>query len=289
MKKKKRAPQKTTRAPRKDAARKESARKETPQRSSRKVVDLPPWIITLYGPSGIGKTSFGAHLPEPGFLIGAKERGIKVLADYGQAPSPPQLWEVESWKDVLQTMDGIHRSGIKTLVIDSLTILEQLCFQHHCEEHFDSDWSMDGFMAFNRGPRNAARYDWPIFTQLVEDICDMGVSVLMIAHAKQKMYSNPIGPDYEMWTPTLENPTWDSLHPFCHAILFYRKYIKVEAAKGIRKGKAAPEDSGRNIYTEESPAYFAKNWMGLPAMIRGGDSPAIAASNFLEALKKAHT
>ena len=253
-----------------------------------KTTDVPPWIITLYGPSGIGKSSFGAQFSNCGFLIGAKERGIQILSKYQRVPDIKYLWEADDWIDALCILENVPKD-CETLVIDSLTILETMCFTHHCNEEFDGDWSSEGFLAFQRGPKNASRTEWPKFTEAVEELNNRGMNVLMIAHSKQKMYSNPIGSDYEIFCPTLENPTWDAVHPFSHAVLFYRNYVEVVEAKGIKKGKASDDEGGRNIYTEASPAYFAKNWMGLSPIIDAGTSAEEAHQNFTNALQKAYS
>lgn len=249
--------------------------------------DIPPWIITLYGPSGIGKTSFGAEFEDVGFLIGAKERGVQVLQKYGRIPNIKALWEAEDWEDAINILENIP-AEIKTLVVDSLTVLETMCFHHHCDAEYDGDWSKEGFMGFQSGPRNAARYEWPRFTEAIERICnDQNTNVLMITHSKQKMYSNPVGPDYEVYCPVLEGPTWEAVHPFCHGVFFYKPYVEVNAAKGTRKGKASQDEVGRNIYTEASPAYFAKNWFGLEPIIDAGETSKEAHDNFMSAMHRA--
>ena len=75
--------------------------------------------IVLYGPEGVGKSTWASHAPRPVY-VGA-ERGSKYL-DVARIPAA----ELKHWGDVLDWLYEFRnpRSQYQTLVIDTLDWLE---------------------------------------------------------------------------------------------------------------------------------------------------------------------
>jgi len=254
--------------------------------SSSKSSDLPAWLMMLYGTVGIGKTSFASHFTDPGFIITKRERGIKTLTGYGITQAPKQLWVVESWPEVLETIDNVCKSKIQTLVIDSITVLEHLCFDYHCKEYFDDDWTKTGWGNYQAGPRNAKEKEWPTFMALLQEVVESNINVLILAHAMKTKVQDPLTAEYDQWQPQLNRYTWEAIHTELEAILFYREHLEVEVTTARDKKNKVKRDSGdRYIYTDKDPAYIAKNWFGLPAAIDAGESAEEAHTNFMKAMR----
>ena len=81
--------------------------------------------VVIYGPEGIGKSTFAARFPEPLFID--TEGGTKLL-DVARLKRP------SSWIMLLQQVDEVKRTPdcCKTLVIDTIDWAEHLCVRHVC-------------------------------------------------------------------------------------------------------------------------------------------------------------
>jgi len=245
--------------------------------------------MVVYGPSGVGKTSFCANFPKVGVIHDPQEGGILSLLQFKQCPEPVFHKEMDNFEKTLLFLEKVATDtlGIRTLVADSATGFEKLCFQYHCREHFDNDWSKEGFYSYQQGPKNAAKTDWPMLVDALDNVRRAGINVIIIAHSQVKNFQNPVGPDYDKYTPYLDKESWQVLHRWAQAVLFYNYYVDIEKKKGGIKPKVKEETECRQIYTQHSAAFDAKNWYGLEPIIDAGDSGTDAFDNFVRAFKSA--
>lgn len=249
-----------------------------------------PVKLVIYGPSGVGKTSWGAHWPKPGFIIDPQEEGIRTLAEFGIVPEPVFIKQADTFDELLDHCADIAtgKTGIQTAVFDSITGIEKLCFISHCEEYFEGDWSTEGFYSYQRGPKNAVKVDWPRFLEALDGIRDAGINVVLIGHSRTKPYTNPEGSDYDRFICYADPESWSALHRWAQAVLFYNYLVELDLSrKRGPRTKAKQEGEGRMIYTTFAPAYDAKNWYNLEPVIDGGESAEEAFKEFKTAFKKA--
>lgn len=246
----------------------------------------PPFSIVHYGPPGVGKTSMWAFMEDVGFLFDNKEDGITDLYKVGQVPKPKWEQEVEDFDQTLETLARIANQefDIKNLVIDSITGFEAFCFTHHCQEHFDNDWSKDGFLAFQQGPKNAAATDWPKLLDAIDAVRKSGISTVFIGHSTIKKINNPEGDDYDQYMPVIDRATWAQTTRWAKAIIFQNYDISLEK-KGLKTKASGGTD--RMIYTVPQAACIAKNRWGLDPIINCGGSPEESFNAFVEAYKAA--
>jgi hypothetical protein len=223
------------------------------------------------------------------FVVDPQEEGIEDLVEFGQAPEPAAPTIItESFDEALETCyqaaAGKYK-GVNSLIFDSATGFEKLCFQHHCDKYFNGDWSKEGFYAFQQGPKNAAKTDWPKFLDALDMIRRAGINVVLIGHSQVKPYSNPEGADYDQFIPYLDKETWQQTHRWAKAVIFYNHNVALEK-KGLKtKVKTGSEE--RFLYTTHSATYAAKNRWGLEPCIDAGTSGSEAFQNFLKEFKKA--
>lgn len=245
-----------------------------------------PLATIVYGPPGVGKTSFAAQFPGVVFVHDDDEDGILDLMEYGIVQPPLKTVSVNNFNALMDTVSGtklasLIKTGMKTLVIDSLTSMELLCFRHHCQKYFQNNWSDTGFFAFWKGPKNAAKTDWMDFINALSLVQQEGVNVIMLAHSQVKPYSNPTGPDYDRFTPYLDKECWQAIHRWAQLILFLNHHVDAEKESGKLKAKA--KGSNRVFFAEWSPVYDAKNLMGIEPNFDAGESAAEGYANFLRA------
>lgn len=247
-------------------------------------------FMLIHGKSGVGKTSFCANAPSPVFLIDHDETGVVRLKQRGLIPKSTVILDpVEDYGDLLDTLESFSPEdhGAETLVVDSLTGLQRLCFDYRCnlpreQGGFEGDYG--AFYDFYRGPAQAAQQDWPPLMTALRRIRDKGVNVLLISHSEEKAYRNPDGPDYDKYVSALDARIWKATERVVEAVLFLNFEIDVQGSRRGQKGKAS--DITRMIITDKTPTADAKNWYGLPAIIDMGESGQDSWNNFWEAFTK---
>ena len=84
--------------------------------------------LVLYGPEGIGKSTFAAQLPQPLFID--TEGGTRHLDVQRFAERP------SSWTLLLEQVKYVqsHPEVCRTLVIDTADWAEALCVRHICDK-----------------------------------------------------------------------------------------------------------------------------------------------------------
>ena len=97
--------------------------------------------ILAYGPAGIGKSSFGATLENPIFLL--TEDGLGTL----QVDHFPLA---KTWLEIKESLTTLlkEKHTFKSLVLDSADWLEPLIWDHVCKEN---DWADIGSAAYGKG------------------------------------------------------------------------------------------------------------------------------------------
>lgn len=267
---------------------KASRKKGTASKPKAGKISNRPLDLILYGPPGVGKTSFAAGFPNVGFIADNQEEGILDLQAFNQIENPipnDRIAVVDTWDELLNALDECVKWGIETLAIDSLTGIQKLCFIAHCAEHFNDDWSKEGFYSYYSGPEQASTLDWPKFIDAVAHVRKSGINTIMIAHSQVKEYNNPEGPNYDQYIPWLDKRIWANTHRTAQAVLFYN--YRLEVRKEGTKNKADVDQSeGRIICTTRSPAYEAKNRLGLSPVIDAGESGTEAFEAFVKDLHR---
>ena len=249
----------------------------------------PPFTLIHYSPPGAGKTSMWAHMPNVGFIHDSKERGIIFLAKAKQCPAPSWREEVSSFDELMLTLSRIANKevDIENLVIDSVTGMELLCFHYHCATYFENDWSKEGFYAYQQGPKNAAKTDWPRLLDALDAVTGAGINVVVLGHSQVKQTNNPEGADYDTYMPYLDKETWAQTHKWAKAVLFSNFDVTLQLKSKGSKKTIGTGGEGRIMYTQNNAAYIAKNLWGLEPVIDLGTTPRDSYNAFCAAYKKA--
>lgn len=210
--------------------------------------------ILLYGPEGVGKTTFASRAPNPIFIC--SEDGLGRI----QAPHFPQP---KSWEDVLEAIAALtnEKHDYRTLCIDSLDWLEPLCWEHCCTMHKKSDIEDFGY---GRG-YSVALDQWRLLlARLGELRTSRKMHIITVAHSHIRKFSNPEGEDYDRYELKLHAKAAGLWKEWCDVVLFgtYETFVNETGnrVKGVCTGR-------RVAYTTRTAAYDAKNRHDLPADI----------------------
>lgn len=253
--------------------------------------------MVLHAPAGTGKTSFVAHFPRCGFIIDSHERGISYLVSRKLVPDPVFIHdfpnEAKSWPKLIDTVNMAIAEPIDTLVIESLIGLQTILFKYHAKERFatseypDGDMSSTGFFSFQKGPKNAANFDFPDFMDAVLRVIQHGKNVIITGHSMDKQEISPNGTVYQKSIPICEKEIWSRLSRWASIIAYMScKVVQdSEKSRGLLKKVARPE-TDRLLYLDATAWCEAKNWYGLNSVIPCGNSGAECYRNFMQALKK---
>lgn len=216
--------------------------------------------FTIYGPEGIGKSTFASQFPEPIFI---DTEGSTKEMDVSRFEKPT------SWTMLLEQIRYIkeHSDICKTLVIDTIDWAEQMCVESICDKH-----RKDGLESFGYGSGYIyVREEFGRFLNSLEEIVECGVNVVLIAHAQLRKFEQPeeMGA-YDRWELKLGKKTASQISPlvkeWSDALLFanYKTYSVSVDDKG-KKHKA--QGGERVMYTSHHPCWDAKNRYGLPEVV----------------------
>ncbi|MCC8064796.1 MAG: ATP-binding protein [Clostridiales bacterium] len=212
--------------------------------------------VVIYGPEGIGKTTFAARFPDPLYI---DTEGSTSHFDVARLPAP------ESWAMLFE--ECVHVADnpalCKTLVIDTADWAEKLCIQSVCIRA-----GKNGIEEFGYG--NGYTYVCEEFGKLLNYLEDaiirQGLNVVFCAHAALRKVELPdeMG-RYDKWALKLIDAQkcsvaamlkeWADLLLFCNY-----KTIVVRDENG--KGKA--QGGKRMMYAAHHTCWDAKNRHGLP-------------------------
>lgn len=210
-----------------------------------------PLRVVVYGPSGVGKTTFAAGAPAPVFIT--SEDGLGAIG--AQAFDPP-----EKFNDVIEMLTSLERDkhDFKTVVVDSLDWLEPLVHAHICAEA--------GVGTLEDVPYGKlyakVPLEWRRFIVALERVQRVkGMHVVLIAHHQTRTFANPEGPDFDRvclkLLETKSVKTSELLTEWAD-IVGYAAQDTVTRTDDNGKSKAATT-GGRVLHVAPSPARVAKS------------------------------
>lgn len=229
--------------------------------------------IVFYAVEGFGKTTIGAHAPDPFIIKGPRENGYDVLLKYERVPNVPSR-DVTTWPELRAVTQKLAKgdTGRKWIVVDSASVMEAMCRQYVCDTVFSGDWGEHGFASYGKGEDRVA-VEWMNWLSDLERAIDRGMSVMLLCHTTVKSVKNPEGADYDAFQPDLRDKTKAPTNRWGNAILFGRFVTAVDVEKR-QANKNIAEQKGKGvggtvriIRCENRDAATAKNQMGFPEVI----------------------
>lgn len=267
--------------PKKKAVHKKTPTTKKQSSTPKRARNRDPLTIILYGQSGNGKTSLAANFPRCKFLCDSQERGIEFLSRRDLVPQPESIrtnFDADSdrsWNQLLEAVWETVTENVETLVLESLTGIENLCFLSHCRDkfggNFDGTQQGGGFFEYARGPKSAARLEIPKLIAALDAVHQSGKNVIITAHSQTKEDTDPQGATVMKYIPYCDKDTWARFHRWASCVFFLGRRIEEDREKrGLRK--VAREDFDRLLFTEGTPYCEAKNWLGIHGVVHMGSS-----------------
>lgn len=209
--------------------------------------------VMLYGPHGLGKTTFGASAPNPVFLM--TEDGLGKL-------SIDHFPLAQCYQDVLDAIGALYEGehGFQTVVLDSADWLDNLIWTDINTKYDAKD------LAYGKGAVIAADYWRNVLSGFAALRDKHSMATVILAHCQIKRFDSPEVEPYERYQPKLQDRSSALVQEWCDMVLFtnFRTVVKHEEVGFDKKVSRGITTGERLMYTTEKPAYLAKNRYGLP-------------------------
>lgn len=216
---------------------------------------LRPPRVLVYGPAGVGKTTFATSARNP-ICIPIEDGLGKIAVD--AFPTPRSYQEVREALDVLVREDHDYR----TVIIDSVDWLEPLIWEHTTQAN---NWKSIEQPGFGKGYIEALRY-WREFIDRLNYLRDAkSMTTILVGHSEIKQFQAPDQEAYDRYVIKLQKSAAALVSEHCDVIGFAN--FKSSTVKAEERGRIRTRAIGsgeRVLYTEERPAWLAKNRYGLP-------------------------
>lgn len=217
--------------------------------------------VVIYGPEGIGKTTFAAQFPDPLFI---DTEGSTVDLDLARTDAP------QSWTALMAQVQAVkHERPCQTLVIDTADWAERLCVAHVCSA---KGWKSIEDAGYGKGYTIVVE-EFCKLLDLLTDVTEAGVNVVLTAHAAIRKFEQPDeAASYNRWALALIDAQKMSnaakVKEWADAVLFvnFQTFVEVVGDGKGAKGKAVGGQK-RVMYAQHHACWDAKNRWGLPAEI----------------------
>lgn len=213
--------------------------------------------VVIYGPEGIGKSTFAACFPAPVFID--TEGSTKDM-------DVDRFEKASSWTMLLEQVRYVKQnpSVCRTLVVDTADWAEQMCVADLCARY-----GKNGVEDFGYGNGYVyAKEEWGRFLNALEEVVSTGVNVVLTAHAHLRKFEQPdeMGA-YDRWELKIGKKTSSQTAPLLKEwadMVLFANYKTWSVAVDDKGKKRKAQGGARVMYTSHNPCWDAKNRYGLP-------------------------
>lgn len=213
--------------------------------------------VVVYGPEGIGKSTFASRFPNPVFIDTEGSTKDMDVARFEKA---------SSWTMLLEQVRYIRKnpSTCRTLVIDTADWAEQMCVADLCARY-----GKKGVEDFGYGNGYVyAKEEWGRFLNALEEVVEAGINVVLTAHAHMRKFEQPdeMGA-YDRWELKIGKKTSSQTAPLLKEwadMVLFANYKTWSVAVDDKGKKRKAQGGERVMYTSHNPCWDAKNRYGLP-------------------------
>jgi len=216
---------------------------------------VKPHLVLIYGPDGVGKSTFASEANNPIFI--GPESGSNNL-------DVERVKDVNSWETVRSTVKELADHSFGTVVLDSLDWIEPLLWQSICLKN-KVDTISDALGGYGKGYALANEYWRDLITDL-NILRDKGMNIIIIAHSQIKVYNDPSEPlPYDRHQLKLNDKASAIWREYVDSVLFANFDITTFKVSGSDRKVKAVDAGPRKLFTVRTASFDAKNRLGLPA------------------------
>lgn len=215
---------------------------------------IKPQKVVIYGPEGIGKSTFAAQFPKPLFI---DTEGSTSHLEVDRLPRPTS-WQM--LKQYIKDLKG-DTMGYHTLVIDTADWAERLCEEAICQSN-----GKVGIEDFGYG--KGYTYVKEEFGRLLDslsDLIDAGMNVVLTAHSIIRKFELPEETGaydrYELKLGQKAGNQCAALAKEWADMVLFVNYKEIVITTKDNKKKVS--GGKRIMYTAHNPCWDAKNRHGL--------------------------
>ncbi|MGW8278549.1 ATP-binding protein [Sphingomonas aurantiaca] len=222
----------------------------------------PPRIV-IYGPHGVGKNTFASSAPKP----------VLIDIEDGQPAGlgVPSL-RVPEFPPLMEALTALYTEehDFETLIVDSLDWLEPIfhreAIRRNNEANPNKPWSTIEDAGYGKGYILALD---PL-REYIDGINalrnERNMAIIQTAHAEVKRFDSPESEPFDRYQIKLHKQASALVQEHADMVLFANyKTSTTKAEVGGKKTVTRGVGGGaRVIYTEERPAFLAKNRHNLP-------------------------
>ncbi len=241
-------------------------------------VTQDPTICMVYGPTNIGKTSFGADAPNP--IILDLEKSAGAFDRFKLSPA--------SWEEYLQTLQELCTDphDYQSVVTDTADKLEYMIMYYVCRRDHGTyvNKQKEPLNSLIDGVPNPAAYgfgtcgdyianEFAKAQLLLERLrVERKMNVIFLAHKGMYKERRGADPDFQKVGPKLMKQMRERITEWCDDMFFAYKDLKpVEAPKNDwdfnRRWKFAQDGNVHRMLTSDDGAHLAKNRWRMPNIV----------------------
>ena len=212
--------------------------------------------VVIYGPEGIGKSTFALSFPEP-IVIDVEGSTANFEAKRFEKPN--------SWTMLMsQIQYAIDNKPCKTLIIDTVDYVEQHLTKPHIVATIPTGKGgrAKTIEDYGYGSGYVHLADaWGKMLNKLQEVIDVGINVVLCGHAQMRKFEQPdeMGA-YDRWELKLEKRDSALTKEWADMVLFANYKTMVVATDTKKKATGGK----RTMYTTHHPAWDAKNRHNLP-------------------------
>lgn len=227
-----------------------------------KTNDLPP-RITIYGKSGIGKTSIASQFPNPLFIL-TENPAITGLNHLPVCESFPDFYEN------IKLLLALEVLPFETIVIDSISKLDALIVKYILEEESSSSSKKISSLGsasggYGKGYERAQNLHRIIKSRLDKFIA-RGVGIIFIGHMLLTKYKAPDLDDYDIYSIVMNHDKSREVYiDDVDAVLFGKLHSNTYS---LESGRTSIKSSDKRVLvTTVNDSTVTKNRYSMPSQI----------------------